>query len=145
MRSAHGPRVFSANASIYDHRHGTGLAADVVECLASSGELEPGACDLDVGAGTGRVAIAVASMGCETVALDPPLPMLNELRRKASGSQIQVVAGEGARLPFASESILAPSLARDQSRDWPRSVDRGIGGPGYRASKITGSGAPTLY
>jgi SAM-dependent methyltransferase len=46
------------------------------------------------------------------VALDPALPMLNELRRKAPGDEVQVVAGEGARLPFAKDHFDAAILAR---------------------------------
>ena len=48
-----------------------------------SSALELGTRVLDVGAGTGRVAVALAGIGYETVALDPALPMLNELRGKA--------------------------------------------------------------
>jgi SAM-dependent methyltransferase len=92
---------FSANACVYDRRHGSVLAADLAQQLASSGALASGARVLDIGAGTGRVAIAFAAIGCETVALDPSVPMLNELRRKAPECRMQVVAGEGARLPFA--------------------------------------------
>jgi SAM-dependent methyltransferase len=84
----------------------------VAEYLASSGALERGARVLDVGAGTGRVAIAFASIGCKTVALDPAMPMLCELQRKALEHQVRVVVGEGARLPFAKGSFDAVSLAR---------------------------------
>lgn len=108
-----GNRVdFSANAPIYDRRHGAVLAREVAESLASAGALEPGARVLDVGAGTGRVAVALASIGCETVALDPALPMLNELRCKAPESHVRIVAGEGARLPFARCHFDGVILAR---------------------------------
>jgi SAM-dependent methyltransferase len=108
-----GKRVdFSANAPLYDRRHGTVLATEVAQCLASAGALERGACVLDIGAGTGRVAIALASLGCDTVALDPALPMLNELRGKAAGQPVQVVAGEGARLPFPRSRFDGVVLAR---------------------------------
>jgi len=108
-----GQRVdFSANAPVYDRRHGAVLASGVAEYLASSGALERGARVLDVGAGTGRVAIAFASIGCKTVALDPAMPMLCELQRKALEHQVRVVVGEGARLPFAKGSFDAVSLAR---------------------------------
>jgi len=103
---------FSANAPVYDRRHGAVLASNVAENLASTGALQRGARVLDVGAGTGRVAIALASIGYKTVALDPAMPMLNELRAKALESQILVVAGEGARLPFAGDSFDGVILAR---------------------------------
>lgn len=108
-----GQRVdFSANASVYDRRHGLVLAPDMARRLASSGGLEPGARVLDVGAGTGRVAVAFANIGCETVALDPALAMLNECRRKASERRVSLVAGEGARLPFARGCFDGVILAR---------------------------------
>jgi SAM-dependent methyltransferase len=46
------------------------------------------------------------------VALDPAMPMLSELRSKVLERQVQVVAGEGARLPFAGGSFDVVILAR---------------------------------
>jgi len=80
---------FSAHASIYDRRHGAVLALDKAQDLASRGDLPHQACVLDVGADTGCVAIAFAAIGSKTVALDPALPMLNELQRKELNSQIR--------------------------------------------------------
>lgn len=108
-----GQRVdFSENAPVYDRRHGAVLAPDIAHHLASICDLPREARMLDVGAGTGRVAIAFAALGYKTVALDPALAMLNELRRKAPDDQIQAVAGEGARLPFANAQFDAVILAR---------------------------------
>ena len=108
-----GQRVdFSANASIYDLRHGTVLADDAARHIASRGGLEPGARVLDVGAGTGRVAIAFAGLGFETVALDAAPAMLHELGLKAPKGKVLVVAGEGARLPFAAGRFDGVVLAR---------------------------------
>lgn len=103
---------FSANATIYDRRHGAVLALDIAHDLASSGELPRYARVLDVGAGTGRVAIAFAAIGYKTIAFDPALPMLNELRRKAPEREIQAVVGEAARLPFTAGHFDAVILAR---------------------------------
>jgi SAM-dependent methyltransferase len=108
-----GQRVdFSANALLYDRRHGSVLAPDVARSLVSSGAMERGARILDIGAGTGRVAIAFASIGCETVAIEPALPMLIELRRKAAEHPVELVAGEGARLPFSRRKFDGVILAR---------------------------------
>ena len=103
---------FSANASIYDRRHGAVLAPDIAHDLASKGELPREAWVLDLGAGTGRVAITFAAIGYKTVALDPAVPMLIELRRKARDIKIQTVVGEGARLPFSVGHFDAVILAR---------------------------------
>jgi SAM-dependent methyltransferase len=103
---------FSGNASIYDRRHGTVLALDAAYELARRAALRSGCRVLDVAAGTGRVTVAFASIGCETVALDSSPSMLNQLRQKAPGSQIRIVAGEGARLPFGRGHFDAVILAR---------------------------------
>jgi SAM-dependent methyltransferase len=97
---------------VYDRRHGAVLPLDVAQELADSGVLEAGAQVLDVGAGTGRAAIAFAGVGYQVTALDPALPMLNELRVKARERPVQLVAGEGARLPFARSRFDALILAR---------------------------------
>jgi len=108
-----GQRVdFSANASIYDRRHGALLALDIAHDLASRGELPHCGRVLDVGAGTGRVTVTFAAIGYKIVALDPALPMLSELRRKAPEREIQTVVGEGAQLPFAAGRFDAVVLAR---------------------------------
>jgi SAM-dependent methyltransferase len=107
-----GQRVdFSGNAALYDRRHGALLSADTVRELAAIGNLPAGARVLDIGAGTGRAAIAFHSLDYRTVALDPALAMLDELRRKGSGS-IAAVAAEGARLPFPASAFDAVILAR---------------------------------
>jgi ubiquinone/menaquinone biosynthesis C-methylase UbiE len=133
---------FSGNASIYDRRHGTVLALDAAYELARRAALRPGCRVLDVAAGTGRVTIAFASIGCATVALDSAASMLNQLRQKAPGSaqaagganqernsedpaaasesvvrdflqsHIRIVVGEGARLPFGGGHFDAVILAR---------------------------------
>ena len=67
---------------------------------------------MDIGAGTGRVAIAFAAVGYRVTALDPALRMLNELRDKAREHTVHVVSGEGAWLPFARSRFEAVILAR---------------------------------
>ncbi len=101
---------FSQNANVYDRRHGAQLSADLATRLAAAAQLRPGIRIIDVGAGTGRVAVALAALGCEVVALDPAQPMLHVLQGK--GTEALVVAGEGARLPFADSSFEAAVLAR---------------------------------
>jgi SAM-dependent methyltransferase len=103
---------FSANAPFYDRRHGAVLLQDLARQLADCGELHPGSLVLDVGAGTGRVAIAFANLGYRTTALDPALQMLHRIRVKAPESPVRLVAGEGGRLPFAGKRFDAVILAR---------------------------------
>jgi len=111
---------FSQNASTYDRRHGAVLSQDGAERLAAAASLGPGARVLDVGAGTGRVAIALAQLGCRVIALDPARPMLQELLKKSASTAIPCAIGDGARLPIASQSIDAVVIARllYLARDW---------------------------
>jgi SAM-dependent methyltransferase len=55
---------------------------------------------LDVGAGTGRVAIPLANRGCNVVAVEPASGMLAQLRAKAGEQNVLSVAAEGSQLPF---------------------------------------------
>ncbi len=108
-----GQRVdFSANAPIYDRRHGATLSVDVARSLCSAGALGRGARVLDVGAGTGRVSIALADLGSDVVAVDASVPMLSALRSKSANTSIPIVAAEGAHLPFQPESFDAVIFAR---------------------------------
>lgn len=115
---------FSANASIYDRRHGSELAPDIARSLLSASTLGRGAHVLDVGAGTGRVSIALAELGCEVVALDPAVPMLDVLRNKSAETVLRIVAGEGAYLPFQRGTFDAVVFARTLylMADWQASL-----------------------
>lgn len=107
------PRVdFSRNAAVYDDRHGSLLPAEAAQGLAAAAGLEPGNCVLDIGAGTGRVAVPLAALGCDVIGLEPASAMTEALRRKAAGTSVRVVAGEGAQLPFSASRFDIVVLAR---------------------------------
>jgi predicted RNA methylase len=59
---------FSANSKIYDHRHGGVIADQLVQAVAN--RLPQDATIIDIGAGTGRVSVALASNGFRAVAVD---------------------------------------------------------------------------
>jgi SAM-dependent methyltransferase len=110
---------FSQNAHAYDRRHGAVLSASLATNLVEAAQLGPGFKVLDVGAGTGRVAIALAALGCGVVALDPSRAMLDVLQDKVRSVRLQpdrvpihLIAAEGSRLPFADSSFDVVVLAR---------------------------------
>jgi SAM-dependent methyltransferase len=103
---------FSGNAKVYDRRHGAVLAEDVVQRLAAAGAIRSGTNVLDIGAGTGRVAIGLAELGCNVVALEPAPGMVETLRTKVGALPIRLIAGEGARLPFSPGQFDVVVIAR---------------------------------
>jgi SAM-dependent methyltransferase len=106
------PVDFSRGASRYDGRHGARLDPAAAARLAGAAALGDHACLLDLGAGTGRVAVALAALGHRVFAVDVAHQMLQLLRGKADGLAIHAVVAEGARLPFASARFDAVVLAR---------------------------------
>jgi len=130
---------FSGNAKVYDRRHGAVLDEEVVRRLAVAGEIQSGTNILDIGAGTGRVAIGLAGLGCKVVALEPAPGMVETLRTKVNVLPISLVAGEGARLPFTPGQFDIVVIARllYLTADW-RGVLR-------EAHRVLGAGGRLLH
>jgi SAM-dependent methyltransferase len=103
---------FSSNARVYDERHGAVLAEDAVKRLAAAAAIASGTHVLDIGAGTGRVAIPLSEDGYDVVALEPALGMVDTLRAKAQNLPIRLIAAEGGHLPFADEQFDVVVIAR---------------------------------
>ena len=103
---------FSGNAAVYDRRHGA-VASDVeLRQLWEAASLPIAARVLDLGAGTGRLAIPLAGRGCRVIAIDPSQAMLERLVAKDGNHMVQTVAAEGALLPFTSNSLDVVMIAR---------------------------------
>ena len=75
---------FSRNAAVYDDRHGSSIDDALAGRLVAEAALANGSLVLDVGAGTGRVALPLAAHGCRVVALDVSAAMLHQLREKSA-------------------------------------------------------------
>lgn len=106
-----GPRVdFSANALVYDKRHGAVVSDDLAQELTA--ELAPAARIVEIGAGTGRVAVAMAKLGFEVIGVEPALPMLRAMQEKSRPMPVRCVAADGTALPFADRSAEAVVIAR---------------------------------
>ncbi len=103
---------FSQGASSYDRRHGAFISHDAAGQLARAASLTPGSRVLDLAAGTGRIGIPFASLGCSVVALDLSRDMLDELTKKSGLVSIPRVIGIGEELPFAAGRFDAVVIAR---------------------------------
>ncbi|MGH2718418.1 MAG: class I SAM-dependent DNA methyltransferase [Actinomycetota bacterium] len=94
--STYGERI----ASIYDVLYPPGpdadLAAGVIAALASSSGAGP---VLELGIGTGRVALPLAGLGVEVHGVDASEAMVAQLRAKPGGQAIPVTIGDFTSLP----------------------------------------------
>lgn len=70
--------------------HGIGSAEEQTRWRALLSELPEGARVADVGAGTGFVALLLAELGHEVVAVDQSTEMLAEAQRKAQASELEI-------------------------------------------------------
>jgi SAM-dependent methyltransferase len=61
---------------------------------------------LDVGAGTGRVSLALAAAGVPVVALDTEAPLLAELERRAAGLPVETVVADARELALVRRFAL---------------------------------------
>jgi SAM-dependent methyltransferase len=88
--STYGDRI----AEVYDDWYSARMdPSSAVELLA---ELADGGRALELGIGTGRVAIPLAAKGVEVLGLDASPAMVERLRAKTGGEQIEVVMGDFA-------------------------------------------------
>jgi ubiquinone/menaquinone biosynthesis C-methylase UbiE len=116
---------FSRNVTVYDRRHGAFLPADAARELARLAGLRPDSRVLELGAGTGRVALPLAEAGCRVIGLDISHAMLVSLRGKTSAVRVPVVVGDGAQLPIPNAGCDAVVVARllYLVPDWRRLLD----------------------
>lgn len=116
---------FSANAPIYDRRHGAAVSDEGLSRLWRAAGLSAEARVLDVGAGTGRVAIPLSTRGCQVVAIEPSPGMLEQLRRKDEDGRALPLVAEGSRLPFSADTFSVVVIARllYLTTDWRAVLD----------------------
>jgi SAM-dependent methyltransferase len=102
-----GPVVFDRAAGDYDATRGfpPGEEDRVAALLAGAGGLGPGARLLEVGIGTGRIALPLARRGIRIAGVDLSRPMLGRLLEKRAGLPVDPVRADAARLPFADASV----------------------------------------
>ncbi len=89
----------------------------------------PGARVLELGVGTGRIALPLAGAGCRVVGIDLSAQMLAALSRQCSADptlQIELVRGSIAALPFQPASFDAALAVHvlHLVADWQQTLDR---------------------
>jgi SAM-dependent methyltransferase len=95
---------FDRAAACYDRTRvtdGAQLAADV-ELLDS---ILPAGRTLEIGVGTGAIAVPLAARGRTVVGIDLSARMLMQLGAKAGGSNIPIAVGDATRLPMADAAV----------------------------------------
>jgi SAM-dependent methyltransferase len=99
--------VFDRAADDYDATRGFPAGAEdrVAELVAEVGGLGPGTRLLEVGIGTGRLALPLAHRGVRVVGVDLSRPMLERLAAKRGGLPVEALRADAARLPCADASV----------------------------------------
>jgi len=93
------PRTYGeAFADVYDEWYAD--VTDTAACVAAVARLAGGGPVLEMGAGTGRLALPLAAAGADTWALDASRAMLAALAAKPGGERVVPVLGDMARPPL---------------------------------------------
>lgn len=109
--SSSGSTSFDRAAAYYDETRGLTDEAVRRQTDLLAGELRGRGRTLEVGVGTGQVALPLSEGGIPMAGLDLSEPMVRVLVRKAGGVPFPVVVGDATRMPFEDGSFGA-GLAR---------------------------------
>lgn len=98
---------FDRAAGFYDETRGFPPGEDkhVAHLLAQAGNLTPASRVLEVGVGTGRIALPLVSRVGTLVGVDISRRMMGVLRQKPSYYPVRLVQGSAIQLPFADNSF----------------------------------------
>lgn len=99
--------AFDRAADYYDSTRGfpAGVETEVAALMARLGELTPARRVLEIGVGTGRIALPLARHVRAYHGIDLARPMLDRLRAKQTDEPIDPVQGDVTRLPYASAAF----------------------------------------
>ncbi len=99
--------VFDRAAEYYDETRGfpPGVETDVAALIAKTGALGATARVLEVGVGTGRVALPLAALVRDVIGVDLSTPMLAQLLAKRGAARVAVARADAVRLPFAANTF----------------------------------------
>jgi len=101
--------VFDRAAGFYDATRGfpPGVEDAVASAFAAAGGLGPASRVLEVGVGTGRIALPLARRVGRVFGVDRSAPMLAKLVEKRGALPVDPVRGDVTALPFAGASVEA--------------------------------------
>ncbi|MFW5771823.1 MAG: class I SAM-dependent methyltransferase [Phototrophicaceae bacterium] len=99
--------VFDRAADFYDHSRAfpPGEEAAVAAMMARVGGLSPASRVLEIGVGTGRIALPLAPYTGEFYGVDLSQSMMARLRAKQNGEQVHLSLADAAHLPFPDHSF----------------------------------------
>ena len=96
--------AFDRAADYYDNTRGfpAGVEDEIGQLVVQAGGLTSASRVLEIGVGTGRIALPVAQHVRAYFGIDLAQPMMDKLNAKRQGEPIYLTRGDATRLPFAS-------------------------------------------
>lgn len=98
--------VFDRAAGFYDETRGfpPGVEQPVAELIAQTGKLTAGSQVLEIGVGTGRIALPLTPLVGAYIGIDLAMPMMARLEEKQADTpkRVRLAQADASRLPFAS-------------------------------------------
>lgn len=97
--------VFDRAATFYDRTRGLPVEAErgLAEAVHTDAGLRPGSRVLEIGVGTGRIAVPLARHGYRYTGVDLSVEMMSALRAKPGSRHIDLARADAARLPFRAQ------------------------------------------
>lgn len=98
---------FDRAAEFYDATRGfpPGVGPHAAALVSRAGHLTPESRVLEIGVGTGRIALPVSHYAGAYFGIDLSAPMLDRLREKQDGQPVYVAQADATRLPFPDDSF----------------------------------------
>jgi SAM-dependent methyltransferase len=99
--------TFDRAADYYDETRGfpPGQEGHIASLIQDIGHLSASSRVIEIGIGTGRIALPLSRVVGAVYGIDLSRPMLKRLRGKQTTERVHVVEGDMARLPFRSHSL----------------------------------------
>lgn len=99
--------AFDRAVDFYDQTRGfpPDQAAAIGRLIVEAGGLTSASRALEIGVGTGRIALLVAPAVDVYVGVDISAPMMSRLRAKQNGERIHLAQADATRLPFAASAF----------------------------------------